>query len=83
MLGERFERQLHELLETLMKAKYTRNRLALFQQANLVLDIVRYQMRLEHDLQWLRSSSYTCAARAMHEIGSMIGGWLNSGRERA
>ena len=46
MLGERIERNLYELLEILIRAKYTKQRQELLEQANLVLEILRFQMRL-------------------------------------
>jgi hypothetical protein len=79
VLGERIERRLYDLLETLLQARYTRERQALLQQANLSLELLRFQMRLAHDLQCLRSNSYAFAARAINEIGSMVGGWLKAG----
>jgi hypothetical protein len=35
VLGERIERRLYDVLETLLAARYTRDRRALLQQANL------------------------------------------------
>src|SRR6516225_6807978 len=75
VLGERIERRLYELLETLIQARYTRERQALLKQANLSLEILRFQMRLAHDLQCLRTNSYGFATHALQEIGSMVGGW--------
>ena len=46
MLGERIERNLYDLLEILIRAKYDRQRQALLMQANLVLEILRFQIRL-------------------------------------
>src|SRR5258707_12010937 len=43
VLGERIERNLYDLLETLIRAKYTKNRQELLDQANLVLDCQRFQ----------------------------------------
>jgi hypothetical protein len=48
-------------------------------QANLVLEILRFQMRLAKDLQCLKVESYGCAAKAIDEIGKLVGGWLKSG----
>lgn len=76
VLGERIERQLYELLETLIQARYTKDRHALLQKANLSLEILRFQIRLAKDLQCLRVNSYVFATEAIHEIGAMIGGWL-------
>jgi len=41
VLGERIERNLYDLLETLLRAKYTRNRQELLHQANLWAGTVR------------------------------------------
>ncbi len=83
VLGERIERKLYDLLETLLQAKYTRSRQGLLQQANLALEILRFQMRLANDLHCLRRNSYAYAAKAIHEIGSMIGGWMKAHQEKA
>ncbi len=78
VLGERIERNLYELLETLIQAKYTRQRQPLREEANLTLEILRFQMRLAKDLQCLKPQSYAFAANAVDEIGRLIGGWLRS-----
>jgi hypothetical protein len=54
VLGERLERRLYELLETLLQARYTRDRQSLLRQANLSLEVLRFQMRLAKDLQCLK-----------------------------
>ena len=79
VLGERIERNLYDLLETLIRAKYSRQRQPLLEQANLSLEILRFQMRLAKDLQCLKVDSYGFATRAIDEIGKLVGGWLKSG----
>lgn len=74
VLGERIERNLYDLLETLIRAKYTRQRQELLERANLLLEILRFQIRLAKDLQCLKVDSYGFAAKAIDEIG--VGGWL-------
>ena len=78
VLGERIERRLYDLLETLIQARYTRDRQALLRQANLSLEVLRFQMRLAHDLQCLRTQSYGFASELLQEIGRMVGGWLKA-----
>ena len=78
VLGERIERNLYTLLETLIRAKYTKNRQRLLEEANLTLEILRFQMRLAKDLQCLKVNSYGFAARSIDEIGRLVGGWLRS-----
>jgi hypothetical protein len=65
VLGERIGRNLYGLLETLIQARYTRNRQKLLEQANLTLEILRFQMRLAKDLQCLKIHSYAFASKAI------------------
>jgi hypothetical protein len=81
VLGERIERRLYDLLETRIQARYTRDRQALLRQANLRLEVLRFHMRLAKDLQCLKVKSYGHAARAIDEIGRLVGGWLKSGHK--
>jgi hypothetical protein len=80
VLGERIERNLYDLLESLIKARYTRERQPLLRQANLTLEVLRFQVRLAKDLSCLKVNSYGFAARAIDEIGRLVGGWLHSGK---
>jgi hypothetical protein len=79
VLGERIERNLYNLLETLIAAKYTKNRQRLLEEANL--EVLRFQMRLAKDLQCLKVESYAFAAKSIDEIGRLVGGWLRSRSE--
>jgi hypothetical protein len=45
VLGERIERNLYDLLELLIRAKYTRQRQPFLEQANLTLEILRQDAR--------------------------------------
>jgi hypothetical protein len=78
VLGERLENRLYDLLETLLQAKYTRTRQALLDRANLQLETLRFQVRLAKDLQCLPTKSYGFAAKAINEIGRLVGGWRKS-----
>ena len=80
VLGERIERNLYDLLEILIHAKYTKQRVELLETANLVLEILRFQMRLAKDLQCLKVESYGFAAKGIDEIGKLVGGWLKSSK---
>ena len=81
VLGERVERNLYDLLEALIKARYTRERQGLLGQANLTLEVLRFQMRLPKYLQCLKVKSYGHAAKIIDEIGRLVGGWLKSGHK--
>ena len=50
VLCERIERNLYNLLETLIAAKYTKNRQRLLEEANLSLEVLRFPMGLAKSL---------------------------------
>jgi hypothetical protein len=77
-LGDRIERHLYKVLETLIQAKYTRDQQELLRGANLRLEILRFQVRLAKDMQCLKTNSYAHAAKAIDEIGRMVGAWMNA-----
>jgi hypothetical protein len=71
VLGERIERNFYELLETLIKARYTHERGPLLRQANLTLETLRFQVRLAKVHCCLRINSYGFAAKAIDAVGDM------------
>ncbi|TVS20886.1 MAG: diversity-generating retroelement protein Avd [Planctomycetaceae bacterium] len=77
-LGMTMENRLHEILAHLLEARYSREKKALLRQANLDLEIVRYQSRLAKDLKALPIKSHGSASRMLAEIGAQVGGWLKS-----
>jgi hypothetical protein len=76
VLGERMERRLYALLETLIEVRYNRDRRELLRRANLSLEVLRFPMRLAKDLQCLRGNSYEFASKALLEIGREVGGCM-------
>ena len=75
-LGDRLEVRLLNVLEMLLRAKYTRNRLPILRDANLELELLRFQFRLAKDLRCLSLESYGYAARTVEEVGRVLGGWI-------
>ena len=82
VLGERIERNLYDMLEALIRAKYTKERLPILEYVNLSLEILRFQVRLAKDLNCLKVASYEFAAVSIDEIGRMVGGWMKSIHQR-
>ncbi|MGO8746123.1 MAG: diversity-generating retroelement protein Avd [Thermoguttaceae bacterium] len=76
VLGERMERQLHAILENLIRARYTPARRGILEQVNLDLEILRFQIRLAKDLRCLPIQGYGLAAGHITDIGRQVGGWL-------
>jgi hypothetical protein len=72
VLGERVERTLYDLLETLIRPNYTKPRQELLEQANLVLEILRFQMRLAKDLQCLKVDSFGSRSVPRHKVQTIV-----------
>ena len=80
-LGAAMEGRLQRLLEVLLRAKYTREKAGLLADANVELEVLRFQVRLAKDLGALPAKSHGHAARSMQAIGRQIGGWLADQRK--
>lgn len=77
-LGDHLERGALDLLRLLIKAKYSRAPRAELGEANLLLQQMRFLVRLAKDLRCLAINSYEFAAQQIDGIGAEIGGWLKS-----
>lgn len=75
LLGDRIQSNALDLLEGLVEAAYTRTRGPILARVNLGLEKLRYLFRLAMDLKILDLRRYEFAARALEEIGRMVGGW--------
>ena len=77
-LGLAIENRLQKLLELLIRAKYSREKLRFLQEANLEMELLRFQIRMAKDIKILTIKSHGYAADAMQDIGSQIGGWMKA-----
>jgi len=78
LLGDRLQAQALSVLDSLIAATYSRERAGHLRAANLELEKLRFGMRLAKDLRHLDFSRYEFAARAIEEIGRLVGGWLKT-----
>ena len=75
-LGERITTTMLDILEQTIGAQYAaEGRSDLLRQANVGLEKLRYLLRLAKDLNCLSLAEYEHAAKALVEIGRMVGGW--------
>ena len=79
-IGDRIEIAALDVLEDLIEATYTRDRLQHLRQANLGIEKLRFLLRLATDLKLLDRRRYEYAARALDETGRLIGGWTKAQR---
>ena len=82
-LGNRIENTLLDILDVLIEARYERENTANLDRANVLLERLRFQMRLAKDLRVLALNSFEFQAKAVEEIGRMVGGWRKSTATRA
>ncbi len=75
-IGLRLETKLSDILDLLLRAKYTKDRLPILQQTNVELELLRFQFRTVKDVHCLSLDSFGSAARFVNEIGVLVGGWI-------
>lgn len=76
LLGDRIENMLLDILEDLIDATYTREKVNILRRVNLRLEKLRFLVRMTNDLHYLNISSYEFASRGINEVGKMVGGWI-------
>ena len=77
-LGSRLEVRLSTILDLLIEAKFTRDRLSLLHRCNLDLERLRFDYRTAKDVHCLSLESCGSANRFVNEIGQNLGLWINS-----
>lgn len=82
-LGIAMENRLQRILELLLRAQYSREKAGFLNDANMELEVLRFQVRLAKDLKALPAKSHGHAAGLMQGIGAQIGGWLASKGKQA
>jgi len=75
-LGLRLEQRLSSLLDMLIEAKYTRERLPFLHRANLELERLRFDFRTAKDIRCLTIDHYGSASRFVNEVGQNLGLWI-------
>ncbi|MDD2882851.1 MAG: diversity-generating retroelement protein Avd [Rhodoferax sp.] len=75
-LGERIYTGTLDVLDRLIEATYSRHATPMLLQANMGLEKLRFMFRLAVDLQLLDLHRYEFAARAVDEVGRLVGGWI-------
>ena len=77
-LGRDMESHLQQILSLLLRAKYSRGKTPTLAEANIELEVLRFQLRLAKDLKVLPARSHGHAAKLVNGIGKQVGGWLGS-----
>ena len=77
-LGDRIQNQALDILEALIEATYTRERVHHLRRANLGIEKMRFLIRLAADLRVLDRKKYEFAARTLDDIGRSVGAWAKA-----
>lgn len=80
LLGDRMQTLALDVQESLIEATYSKSPTAHLLTCNLRLEKLRFLFRLAMDLRYLDLARYEFAAKAIDEIGRLIGGWLRANR---
>ncbi|MDV3351413.1 diversity-generating retroelement protein Avd [Leptothoe sp. LEGE 181152] len=75
-LGDRMITGLYRLLEEMIQARYTHDKLNRLKAINSSLDILRYQTRLLLDFELVQPRRYEYASSLINTIGTDLGGWM-------
>jgi len=75
LLGDRIQTAALDVMEHLVKAAYSRDKLSILNQINLQLETLRFLFRLAYDLKLMDMRRYEFASRALDDVGRMVGGW--------
>jgi hypothetical protein len=82
LLGDRIETGLLDVLDKLIEANYSREKIVLLRRANLQLEKIRYLLRIAYKLRCFDVRRYEFASKALIEVGRMIGGWIKAAGNR-
>jgi hypothetical protein len=77
-LGDRIQNGALDVLERLIEATYSRQPGPMLAQVNLGLEKLRFLFRLAADLHVLDLRRYEFAARAIDEVGRLVGSWIKT-----
>ena len=71
-----------DVLEKIMRAAYSRDKLELLREINLNIETLRVLIRFCNKKQYLSDTAYRHAIYELFDIGSMVGGWIKKERSR-
>ncbi len=80
LLGDRIQSLMADILELLIEAyyspkQYKKNKL---HKVNILIEKQRHYLRLCYELGYYNSKKYHTLAKALDEIGRMVGGWIKT-----
>jgi len=72
-----------DIMELIVEAIYTKQRLHILEKVNLYIEKQRVLFRIAHDRRYLSTRQHEFIARALDEAGRMVGGWRKQSGEKS
>ena len=83
LLGDRIATGLYDLLEGLILARYSSNKLPQLKALNGRLDLLRHQTRLLLDFELMSTQRYKYVNQLINGVGQELGGWMRQQHQKA
>ncbi len=81
-LSTRIDNMALDILEQIIEAAYTKDRLDILKRANLMIEKMRVIFRVCHKQRHMSNRSYEYAVKELYEIGGMLGGWIREQKKK-
>jgi hypothetical protein len=78
VLSQELRQTMWELLRLVITCNHRYHKKTTMQDLDATLDLLRSQIRLAKDLEFLPFKKYEVWSRLLDEVGRMIGGWYKS-----
>lgn len=83
LLGDRIITGLYDLLEGLILARYSSEKLPQLKALNGRLDLLRHQTRLLFEFELMPTQRYKHVSQLLDGIGQELGGWMRQQHQKA
>ncbi|MBD1877177.1 diversity-generating retroelement protein Avd [Nodosilinea sp. FACHB-131] len=82
LLGDRIITGLYDLLEGLILARYSSDKLPRLKALNGRLDLLRHQTRLLFEFELMSAERYQYISQLIDGIGQELGGWMRQQQQK-
>ena len=82
LLGDRITTVLYDILDGLLIARYSSQKLPQLESLNIKLEILRYQTRLLFDFNLIATDRYEYIQKLVNEIGIELGSWIKQQKNK-
>ena len=76
LIGDRLVEIQLDLLESLIEAYYSKDKLIRLRAANLSLEKLRHLLAIATEMHFISFDQLEYATRSLNQIGSLVGGWI-------